>query len=126
MQTCCLRCSTCVKSNLFSFTGCQTLSTPARDSVSVLMKGSFSCFGPFGILGHVAFVLISGWKWWEKLTKQDGPEGPVLLLPSKCSWHYGHIFDIVPVDEEAVMAIIWANCVLWLDETCEELDVGVV
>ena len=90
------------------------------------MEGSFSCFSPFGILGHVAFVPISGWKWWEELAEQDGPEGPLLLLPSKRTWQYGHVFDVVPVDEDAVMAVIRVDRVLRLDETREELDVGIV
>ena len=43
-----------------------------------LNKGNFSSFE---ILGHVAFVPISGWKRWEELAEQDGAEGPVNLLP---------------------------------------------
>ena len=95
---------------------------PSKRLCLRLDEGSFSCFE---IFGHVAFVPISGWKRWEEFAEQDGPEGPVNLLPRKRSWRCCHVFDVVPVDEEAVMAVIRVDRVLRLDETREELDVGI-
>jgi len=71
----------------------------------------------------VAFVPISGWKRWEELAEQDGPEGPIDLFPVQRPWRCGHVFDVFPVDEEAVMAVIRVDGVLRLDETREELDI---
>src|SRR5260370_33647533 len=68
-----------------------------------LDEGNLPCFG---VLGHVAFVPIPDWKGWKELVKQDGLEGTVILSPAKRSWRCGHVFDVLPVEKEAVIAVI--------------------
>jgi hypothetical protein len=67
----------------------------------------------------MAFVPIPVWKGWKELAKQDGPEGAVTHIPVKRSWRCSHVFDVLAVHKEAVIAVL-------VDETREELDVGIL
>lgn len=65
----------------------------------------------------MAFVPISGWKRWEELAEQHGPEAPIVVIPAKRSWHCGHVFDVFIIDEEVVVVVIRVDGVLQLNGT---------
>lgn len=96
---------------------------------NVLYPGKLYCLGPdegspprLGVPGRVAVVPISSWKWWKELVKQDGLKGPVVFGPAKCAWRCGYVPHMLPVDKEAVIAVVR---VVNVDKACEKPDIGV-
>ena len=92
---------------------------PSKAHCLRLDKGNAPCFG---VLGHMAFVPIPGWKGRKEVAEQDGLEGTVILRPVKRPWRCRYVFDVLPVDKEAVIAVVR---VVLVDETREEPDVGI-
>lgn len=95
----------------------------------VLYTGKLHCIGSdkggsprVGILGDVAAVPIAGWKWRKELAKQHGLECAVILASAKRAWRRRCVLDVLPVDEEAIVAVV---SVVAVDETCEKAVVGV-
>lgn len=67
-----------------------------------------------GVFGYMAFVPIPGWKGGKEVAEQDGLKGAVILMPAKCSWRCRYVFDVLPVEKEAVIAVVRVGVV---DET---------
>lgn len=82
-------------------------------------EDNFACFR---IFSHMAFIPSPDWKGWKELAKQDGLEGAAILGPAKRSWRCGYVFDVLPVDKKAIIAIV---NVFFVDETSEKPDVGI-
>ncbi|EGY17459.1 uncharacterized protein VDAG_01141 [Verticillium dahliae VdLs.17] len=78
--------------------------------------------GKFDKHSHMAFIPSPDWKGWKELAKQDGLEGAAILGPAKRSWRCGYVFDVLPVDKKAIIAIV---NVFFVDETSEKPDVGI-
>ena len=74
----------------------------------------------------MTFVPIPRWKRWEKFAEQDGSKAPVAIFPGKRSWCRAHILEVLPIDQEAIIAVVRLNCVPRFDGTPEELDIGII